>query len=68
MECHRCGERWTVHPALTVACPECQAAAGRACRRPSGHAIFGGEVHVAREQLAVDRGLMTKCRGEGRSE
>lgn len=30
-------------------CPTCDACAGSPCKRPSGHRVFGGGFHVARE-------------------
>jgi hypothetical protein len=57
--CHRCGQTWPRDPRLEVACPACLAAVGRPCLRPSGHATWGGIPHVAREQLAVDRGILS---------
>jgi hypothetical protein len=59
--CHNCGETWNRHPATVVPCPDCKAAAGAVCKRPSGHNLFGDDVHLCREQLAVDRGLLLKC-------
>ena len=59
--CNNCGETWLRHPATVVPCPDCKAAAGSVCKRPSGHNLFGDDVHLCREQLAVDQGLLTKC-------
>lgn len=59
--CHLCGEGWDHHPAAVVACPQCERPAGSPCQRPSGHNTYGGIPHVAREQLAVDTGLLKKC-------
>jgi hypothetical protein len=55
--CRRCGQTWPRDPRLEVACPRCGAAAGTSCRRPSGHAA--AEIHVEREQLAVDQGFLS---------
>jgi hypothetical protein len=55
--CRRCGQTWPRDPRLEVDCPRCGAAAGTSCRRPSGHAA--AEIHVEREQLAVDRGVLS---------
>lgn len=56
--CHACGQQWPRHPALEVACPDCRAPIGRLCRRPSDH---GCDVHVSREQLAIDMGVLPLC-------
>lgn len=37
---------------LSVACPSCHADVGKACKRPSGHRVFGGGVHKEREAQA----------------
>ena len=60
-QCSLCGESWDQHPALAVECPKCLQSAGSPCIRPSGHYTYGGVPHSDREQLAVDRGLMTIC-------
>jgi DNA-directed RNA polymerase subunit RPC12/RpoP len=65
--CARCGQTWPRDPALEVPCPQCQAPAGVNCRRPSGHPLpgMGGErIHFARDQGALDAGLLQKCPGE----
>jgi hypothetical protein len=59
--CLNCGEQWAKHPATQVPCPDCKAPAGSVCRRPSGHEVPGGDVHVSREQAAVDAGLLQIC-------
>ncbi len=64
MSCAHCGEQWDHHPARQVPCPDCYAAAGVSCKRPSGHEVFGGDVHISREQLAVDKNLLGTCRGK----
>ncbi|MEV6925510.1 hypothetical protein AB0M46_13570 [Dactylosporangium sp. NPDC051485] len=38
---------------LSLPCPTCHAAAGRHCRRPSGHQVYGGGVHASREAAAA---------------
>ncbi|MBO3273104.1 zinc finger domain-containing protein [Hymenobacter defluvii] len=58
--CNHCGETWDKHPATQVACPDCKAKVGSPCVRPSGHTLMYGEVHIAREQVAVDTGLLSK--------
>lgn len=37
-----------------VACPTCQAASGKDCRRPSGHRAMYGEPHIERVRAARD--------------
>jgi predicted nucleic acid-binding Zn-ribbon protein len=62
--CSRCGEEWDTDPRLAVACPDCGAAPGLRCIRPSGHRLssrFGGDPHRAREQAAVDAGVLPMC-------
>jgi len=61
VRCNACGEEWNRHPALIVECPQCGAAAHADCVRPSGHSGPFIEPHAAREQLAVDRGLLALC-------
>jgi hypothetical protein len=56
--CNRCGQEWPRDPALEVPCPACHAAAGRKCRRPSGHAC---DIHVERDQAALDAGKLAPC-------
>lgn len=38
------------------ACPTCRAKPGSPCKRPSGHTVFGGDVHAARRDLARPAG------------
>lgn len=52
----QCGKTWPRDPALEVACPSCPAKVGQRCRRPSGHGVFGGEPHDARDILAYRAG------------
>lgn len=59
--CGACGEGWERHPATVVRCPQCGAAEGAPCKRPSGHDLIGGIPHVARERKAVDEGLLGMC-------
>ena len=56
----RCGREgeWSKDPRLVLPCPDCHAAAGHGCRRPSGHNC---EVHIPREQAVVDAGLFPIC-------
>ena len=59
VHCARCGEMWPHgDPALRVACPNCHAPPGRRCHRPSAHECV---VHAARDQLAMDMGLLKPC-------
>lgn len=53
VQCHNCGQTWPRDPALEVACPECLAPIGRKCKRPSGHGVWGGQFHAARDELAM---------------
>lgn len=59
--CSACGQQWQRHPALEVPCPQCGAAEGRHCIRPSEHSGPLVTPHIPREQLAVDRGLLELC-------
>lgn len=59
--CKLCGQTWPRDPALEVACPVCNAGVGSPCRRPSDHNVWGGQVHPARDQLAMDRGFLQPC-------
>lgn len=61
--CNICGEWWPKHPARLVVCPDCKASVGSPCRRASGHEC---NIHVPREALAVEMGLMSKCKGRRR--
>lgn len=52
--CTRCGQEWPRDPALEVPCPTCNAAIGRACKRPSGHALMtDSRIHPARDRRAL---------------
>ncbi len=64
VSCSRCGQEWPRDPALEVKCPTCQMPVGRKCRRPSEHNVWGGELHAARDQAAMDAGLLKKCTGK----
>lgn len=59
VRCSACGQTWAKDPALAVPCPICQARAGVNCRRPSGHPC---ELHMARDQAALDAGVLERCR------
>lgn len=56
--CNNCGQTWERDPRLEVPCPDCEADVGQRCRRPSEHEC---EVHVAREQRALDEGKLQMC-------
>jgi hypothetical protein len=58
-QCETCGETWEKHPVLAVPCPTCRVRAGAWCRRPSGHRAMA--LHVAREQAALDSGILHRC-------
>lgn len=62
-KCGRCGQEWPRDPAVEVPCPVCGAAAGRWCRRPSGHKAM--DLHAARDQAALDAGVLHRCPGKG---
>lgn len=62
VSCDFCGETWPRDPALEVPCPWCGAKVGQKCRRPSEHA--GGnfvKLHLARDQAALDAGVLKPC-------
>lgn len=61
--CRNCGQSWRRDPALEVACPECGAGVGSPCKRPSGHPLPYHDVHIPRDQLALDRGYIQRCPG-----
>jgi hypothetical protein len=66
VSCSGCGQSWELHPVLEVACPQCGARAGAWCVRPSEHQA--ADLHVDREQLAVDLGFLSKkCPGRRRA-
>jgi len=53
VSCSNCGGEWGRDPALEVPCPVCHADVGERCRRPSGHAVWGGQPHPERDRLAM---------------
>lgn len=61
--CRRCGQEWPRDPALEVPCPVCRAPVGQRCRRPSGHGVFGGGLHAARDEVANRAGILAKYNG-----
>lgn len=61
--CKNCGHTWPRDPVLEVVCPQCQAAIGFHCHRPSGHRVYGGEPHASRDLLAAKQGFYEhKCK------
>lgn len=57
-----CGREWPRDPALEVECPDCHAAIGVQCRRPSGHSNFGKcNVHASRDLKADALGHYGVC-------
>jgi hypothetical protein len=63
--CSLCGQEWPRDPRLEVPCPSCRARIGSPCERPSGHRA--AEIHIEREQKAVDEGFLSKeCPGAPR--
>jgi len=67
-QCERCGQTWPVHPFSLVPCPICHAKVGQRCLRPSDHSGPFVGYHVAREQAAIDAGILQKCPGEPKIE
>ncbi|KPV55039.1 hypothetical protein SE17_00100 [Kouleothrix aurantiaca] len=51
--CLNCGQEWPVDPALLVPCPTCHAKIGQRCKRPSGHGVWGGDIHPDRDRAAM---------------
>lgn len=60
--CSVCGETWPRDPVLEVPCPDCKVKVGTRCRRPSGHGA--SSPHIARDQAALDAGVIQRCRGQ----
>lgn len=56
-----CGKEWERDPALEVECPHCHAPIGVECKRPSGHRVWGGDPHPARDILADQLGHYGVC-------
>jgi hypothetical protein len=58
-----CGKSWRGDPVLAVACPTCNAPAGRGCRSPSGHRPWhsSGRFHPARDLAADAAGAYGAC-------
>ena len=54
-----CGMSWPRHPALEVACPNCQAPVGSWCKRPSEHRA--AQMHHDRLLHAYDAGNFGEC-------
>ncbi|MBN1661926.1 MAG: hypothetical protein JXA93_26265 [Anaerolineae bacterium] len=61
VRCCLCGQEWPRDPALEVPCPTCLAKIGQACRRPSGYTGNFTGVHAARDQAAMQAGLLEPC-------
>lgn len=61
--CNRtgCPSTWPRDPVLEVACPDCGAAVGVRCRRPSGHSGGFTDLHAARDLLADALGAYGPC-------
>jgi hypothetical protein len=53
-----CDREWPRDPVLEVACPDCHAAAGVRCKRPSGHS---GSFVTARDLAADAAGAYGPC-------
>jgi hypothetical protein len=56
--CNGCGRQYPRDPRLEVECPDCKAAVGSKCKRPSEHEA--ARTHVARERAVVIAGLMER--------
>jgi hypothetical protein len=58
-----CCREWPRDPVLEVACPSCRAPIGRACKRPSGHGVWGtyGRFCDARDPAADRAGAYGEC-------
>jgi hypothetical protein len=63
VRCSRCGQEWPRDPALEVPCPTCLAPVGQRCRRPGGYTGNFVGVHAARDQAAMQAGLLAQCPG-----
>jgi len=61
-QCLNCGDEWPFDPARLVVCPECDAAVGAPCLRPSGHGLFAKTHHASREPAAIAAGLLQRCK------
>lgn len=57
----RCTKHWDMDPVLAVPCPDCQAGVGVKCKRPSGHAAYGGSFHRSRDLAADAAGAYGPC-------
>lgn len=56
-----CDKEWARDPALEISCPDCRVAIGVQCKRPSGHRVWGGEPHGARDLAADAAGHYGAC-------
>lgn len=57
VHCNDCGQQYPQDPPFEVTCPECAAAPGQYCRRPSGHSGPFVPFHAARDLLAKALGF-----------
>lgn len=56
-----CHLSWEQEPTLGIDCPTCKATVGEVCKRPSGHRVWGGQPHPARDIAADKAGLYGTC-------
>lgn len=56
-----CDLEWPRDPILDVTCPDCQAAPGVRCKRPSGHSGSFVEAHASRDLAADAAGAYGTC-------
>lgn len=56
-----CDVEYARDPCLEVVCPDCQAAIGAGCRRPSGHGGPFVGLHAARDLAADAAGAYGTC-------
>lgn len=56
-----CDRTWPRDPCLEVVCPDCRAAVGTGCRRPSGHGGGFVKLHAARDLAADATGAYGTC-------
>ena len=61
VKCQNCGQTWPRDPALEVPCPRCGAGIGQDCKRPSGHRVFAGGIHLSRDLAALAAGVLKPC-------
>ncbi|MBU0493809.1 MAG: hypothetical protein KKB13_18330 [Chloroflexi bacterium] len=63
VQCRNCGQTWPRDPALEVPGPDCGAGVGQSCRRPAGYSGPFVGLHRARDQAALDAGVLLPCPG-----